>query len=319
MGTLARYAADRPDLSSILEQLERFDVCGEFMLTEFGHGLDARNIETSATLQSDGSFDLHTPCAAAAKVMPPTTLYAGIPRVAVVFARLVVDDQRYGVRPFLVRINSSDRMSRGITARLLPTRPGAKALDHAVTTFNHVRLEPSALLGELNPAQDTRADFFKLIQRVTVGTLSLSMLNAPSLKFSAYIAGRYSQKRHTAGRTPDERLPIITFSTQHGPILTAFAMSSVLESYANWTVKGFLENTSNPRVQSGLATAFKATAIHFTQPLINEMIDRCGWQGLFTHNQMSEIILALGGNSIAEGDILVLSLRKCCVSFEYPH
>lgn len=37
------------------------------MLTELGHGLDAVNLETRATLLPDGSFDLNTPTASAAK------------------------------------------------------------------------------------------------------------------------------------------------------------------------------------------------------------------------------------------------------------
>lgn len=39
----------------------------QFMLTEVGHGLDARNLETTATLLPDGSFELHSPSWAAAK------------------------------------------------------------------------------------------------------------------------------------------------------------------------------------------------------------------------------------------------------------
>ena len=37
------------------------------MLTEIGHGLDAQNLETTATLMPNGDFDLHSPSAAAAK------------------------------------------------------------------------------------------------------------------------------------------------------------------------------------------------------------------------------------------------------------
>lgn len=205
MGTILRYASERPDLLPLLRQLERCDVCGDFMLTDVRHGLDARNIETCATLQSDGSFDLHTPTADAAKSMPPTTLYAGVPRVAVIFAGLIVDGQRYGVEPFLVRINELDRMTRGISCRLLPSRPGAKVLDHAVTTFNHARLEASALLGGMGQQQESRGDFFQQIGRIIVGTLSLSMTNIVTLRMSGYIAGRYSQRRTTAGTKPDER------------------------------------------------------------------------------------------------------------------
>lgn len=81
IGTISRFAASRPDLIPLLEDLLEFNICGEFMLTEIGHGLDARNIETTATLQPDGSFDLHSPNEAAWKAMPPTTPLCGMPRV----------------------------------------------------------------------------------------------------------------------------------------------------------------------------------------------------------------------------------------------
>lgn len=38
-----------------------------FLLTEVGHGLDARSIETVASLLPNGGFDLHTPNEHAAK------------------------------------------------------------------------------------------------------------------------------------------------------------------------------------------------------------------------------------------------------------
>jgi acyl-CoA oxidase len=90
IGTLSHFVNKHPDLLDLLTKLLKFDVCGQFMLTEIGHGLDAPNLETTATLQADGSFDLHTPNKAASKAIPPTTPYCGIPRVAKVFARLIV-------------------------------------------------------------------------------------------------------------------------------------------------------------------------------------------------------------------------------------
>jgi alkylation response protein AidB-like acyl-CoA dehydrogenase len=39
----------------------------QFLLTEVGHGLDARNLEMTATLKPDGGFELHTPHPGAAK------------------------------------------------------------------------------------------------------------------------------------------------------------------------------------------------------------------------------------------------------------
>ncbi|KXH59544.1 hypothetical protein CNYM01_14322, partial [Colletotrichum nymphaeae SA-01] len=105
VGTIARFSRERPDLMATLEELLAFKACGEFMLTEVGHGLDARNLETTATMEADGSFTLNTPNAGAAKAMPPSSPLAGMARVAVVFARLIVGGNDRGVKPFVVRIN----------------------------------------------------------------------------------------------------------------------------------------------------------------------------------------------------------------------
>ena len=40
---------------------------GNYFLTELHHGLDVINLETTATLKPNGSFDLHTPHKGAAK------------------------------------------------------------------------------------------------------------------------------------------------------------------------------------------------------------------------------------------------------------
>ncbi|KAF7799519.1 hypothetical protein EIP86_010756 [Pleurotus ostreatoroseus] len=61
------FASERPDLAESLDQLLRFELSGQYCLTELGHGLDAFNLETTATWQSDGTFLLHTPLERAAK------------------------------------------------------------------------------------------------------------------------------------------------------------------------------------------------------------------------------------------------------------
>jgi alkylation response protein AidB-like acyl-CoA dehydrogenase len=105
------------------------------MLTEVGHGLDARNLETTATLLPNGGFELHSPtpgaakcvtsltvfkfCADSARCMPPTTPRSGLPTVAVVIARLIVDGENRGVRPFLVPLSDGREMCKGVTAKFV--------------------------------------------------------------------------------------------------------------------------------------------------------------------------------------------------------
>jgi alkylation response protein AidB-like acyl-CoA dehydrogenase len=285
------------------------------MLTEVGHGLDARNLETTATLQPDGSFDLHTPNDAAAKGMPPTTPNSGIPRVAVVFARLKVHGEDYGIKPFVVWLCDSDQMRRGITSRALPMRPGttSKPLDHAITTFDHVRLSPNALLGSISKPKDGRDDFLQHIWRVSIGTLSLSILGVSVIKVGTHIAALYSQRRMVASSNGRGHVPIMSFSTQQRPILDGWAYGIVLESYARWTVKEFMNPRHSRPVRHALATIFKAT-ITRASGLLNELAERCGWQGLFSYNQISELALSFQGTYIAEGDTLVLCIRKLFTS-----
>lgn len=82
VGTLAPFTLKRPELQPILQSALNFDISwvfsliiastgdaaneeliyrAQFMLTEVNHGLDARNIQTTATILPDGDIDLHTP------------------------------------------------------------------------------------------------------------------------------------------------------------------------------------------------------------------------------------------------------------------
>ncbi|KAF2423394.1 putative acyl-CoA oxidase [Tothia fuscella] len=309
MGTLARFVSQRPDLKPLLADLQKFNVCGEFMLTEAGHGLDARNIETTATHQADGSYDLHTVNEGASKIMPPTTPQAGIARVAIVFARLIVDDEDRGVKPFLVHLNDKHCMRPGITSKPLPKRPGSHRVDHAVTYFDHVHLDSTALLGSSTKVDNQRHEFFDLISQVSVGTLSLSISNIMCLKLCSYIAGKYSLRREVSFGNGGLRIPIMMFRTQHRPILDALACASVFDAYKDWAIEKFVALKGDEKVQHGVACSFKACVIEATQGILGELMDRCGWQGLMEYNQISMNLLSQRGNSIAEGDVLVLSIR----------
>jgi alkylation response protein AidB-like acyl-CoA dehydrogenase len=285
MGTISQYLPERPDLLPLLQSLERFDTCGEFLLTELGHGLDARNLETTATRQADGSFVLNTPNAASAKTMPPSSPFLGMSRTAIVFARLIIDNTDRGVRGFIVPLNdSTGAMCPGVSSTLYPKRAGSKAIDHSSTSFHNVLLPAGALLGPTgDSSKDERNSFLRAIHRVTVGTLCLSTSNATILRVSACVAGRYSIQRTVGAPKP---VSILSFSTQHGPIARALAHAAVFDKYAVESRRLFIENVKKPEIQNVIAGTYKATVIDYTQRILSELVDRCGWQGLFAHNQV---------------------------------
>ena len=66
VGTIVRYLHNRPDLEPLVQSLLKLETIGLFLLSERGHGLDAFNLETTATKHGN-EFILHTPREAAAK------------------------------------------------------------------------------------------------------------------------------------------------------------------------------------------------------------------------------------------------------------
>ncbi|RKL30703.1 hypothetical protein BFJ72_g11268 [Fusarium proliferatum] len=309
MGTIGAHASHRPDLLPILEQLKNFDAVGEYILTEIDHGLDARNIETTATLQSDGSYDLHTPHPRAAKVMPPSTPWAGIPRIAIVFARLKIDGSDRGVKPFIVKLSEATQLCQGVASRLLPKRSGARAIDHAITTFNHVRLNADALLGPPSLGQSRRRDFLQQISRLPVGGLALSLTYIPLLKKSAFIAGTWSIQRTVTTKDDGQQTSVINFSTQHRPVLLGLVQAEVFDTFADYAIDILRTQSFSDDIRHGVAVCFKATVHPEGQRTVNELADRLGWNGVFSFNRVIELAQFSRGNGIAEGEILVICIK----------
>ncbi|PCG95882.1 Acyl-CoA dehydrogenase/oxidase [Penicillium occitanis (nom. inval.)] len=254
-GTLAPFIEKRPDLQELMDKILSFEVSAQFLLTEVGHGLDAKNLETTATLLANGDFELHTLTRRAAKV--------------------------------------------------LPRRAGSKPLDHSITSFCHVRLPSTALLGEINDSPN----FHTTIHRVHIGTLALSTVLIPQLQHAVYVAGKYSLRRHITDPSGITK-PIASFRTQQAPILHCIAQIKVYDAFANECTRIFMDNNIQYSVRHGIAATFKAVVTHASQETLYALAERCGAQGLFEYNGIIESQLTARGISIAEGDMLVLTILK---------
>ncbi|TFK31054.1 acyl-CoA dehydrogenase NM domain-like protein [Crucibulum laeve] len=307
-GTLAMYSSDRPDIARLVEKLLKFEISGQYCLTELGHGLDIFNMESTAKLLSNGEFELNTGISRAAKYMPPTSP-CGIPVVAIVFARLIVDETDRGIKPFVVYLSDGSRMNKGITCKVTTVGGGSQSVKHALTSFDHVRLPRTALLGSIEKAQDARGAFYKNIYRVITGSLSVGALGLSAMRVSSYIVGSYSQRRHVIDSSTGISRPIITFSTQYIPILTAISQTFVMEAFANKARRMFLAPEATIFHKHFIASIFKATISRFAKSIPIVLGDRYGAQGLNDVNQLTIIHANARGGSIAEGDILTTSIR----------
>ncbi|KAF9259231.1 acyl-CoA oxidase [Marasmius fiardii PR-910] len=317
-GVIGYYAAQTQSeyLTSLAKQIVSFEISAQFMLTEVGHGLDALNLETTATLLQDGSFDLHTPHGGAEKFMPPTLPDVGVPKIGIVMARLIdLDGKNKGVRAFIVPLNDGEFMCTGVIARVVPDRTGTPPFGQALTRFNHVLLPNHALLGPLNSTVHPRVQFLSEIWRVGIGSATLIAGSISVVQTAAYIVATYSKRR--AVGIPPNQVPIFTFRTQQRPILHALARSFVLEAlFKNIrTLGGFdrafenRDDLEHVQIRNAYSTIFKVLTANLCRESIADLGERCGAQGLFGFNQLLPGEMSFRGIVIAEGDPLVLSIR----------
>lgn len=161
-------------------------------------------------------------------------------------------------------------------------------MDHCLTYFNHVSLPPTALLGSPEKeGNDNRNQFFEGIYRVMVGTISIGVMTVSSLKMAVYVAGRYSQRRKVTDAFSGALTPIISFPTQHYPVLSCLAQAIVFESFNKKAITMFTNRDLNFTTRHCIAAITKTTlAKHCTASLIS-LGERCGAQGLFEVNQFS--------------------------------
>ncbi|KAI0818486.1 acyl-CoA dehydrogenase NM domain-like protein [Trametes gibbosa] len=276
------------------------------LITELGHGLDIGNIETTATLLPSGEFVLNSPTPNAAKFMPPT-VPAGLPCVAVVFAKLIVNGEDRGHRPFIVALNDGKQMCTGVQCKQLPFRGGPSPVTHSITTFRNVRLPRGSLLGGLDKPADLHANLMAIVERITIGTIALSCIALPFLQAHTTIGTLYSLRRQIG--SPTSRTPILTFRTQQAPILAAAANTYVMQALQRWSIKQFCDKRLDGRVRHGIAAIFKAVMVQHSQQAAMGISERCGAQGLFNHNQMTTLHNDMRGIAITEGDILGLAVR----------
>ncbi|KAG1872911.1 acyl-CoA dehydrogenase NM domain-like protein [Suillus subalutaceus] len=279
-GAASTLLTIQPDLVSLVEDILRWDVIGQFCLTELGRGLDIFRMKTSATLLPRPRF------------MPPTVPVKGLPCIAIVFAQLYVNGECRGPRPFLVNINDGYHMCNGVTSRLLPPRGGSAPVNHALTSFHHVCLPPSALLGDLDKSNRMHRDFMSSIWRVCG-------------RMSSYIAARYFQRRHVTS-VYGNPVPILSYRTQQLPLLHAIAQAFVLGALYKWAIEQFMDKNLDVRARHGVAACCKAVMVQHAQFANCALSERMGAQGLFEYNRLSNFYSEMRGISIAEGDILGL-------------
>jgi acyl-CoA oxidase len=317
LGTIVDHLDGRPDLISHVRELDTMQSIGVFLATELGYGNNVAALETQAQFDREsGEFILHSPSPRAWKFMPNTAFPT--PKLAVVMARLYVAGEDCGVFPFVVRIRDSNGLCPGVQVMPLPDKPGLD-LDNAMTCFDRVRLPRSAILlgdhstldsdGCFSSTVKRHERFARAMSRVTQGKLGVTGAHLACARAALDIAVRYATQRLTYA--PDgTSVPLMAYRNHQralvGGIAQAYALTLLLQHARTeyLTVAG----RSEPAIDRMAAVA-KALGSWTAQDIVLTCRERCGAQGMFSHNHIADYV-AVGHSVItSEGDNEVIAIK----------
>ncbi|MER6125443.1 acyl-CoA dehydrogenase [Streptomyces sp. NPDC001795] len=311
---------DHDDAGRDLSAFASLQHTGTFLCTELEHGNDVAAMETVAVLdRTSGGFHLHTPTPGAQKFMPNTSLTGG-PKSAVVAARLIVDDNDQGIFLFLTPLSDENGHLPGVTVRRLPERTGTP-VDHALTAFEHKWLPREALLqadhGRLDHdgmltsnLGNRRKRFLRSINRVTMGKLCMSAGTLGMARAALTIAVRHAHSRLIAGTGTGERIALAAHRSHHSRLLDTLATAYAMTFLHRTVVDRFAAHTEEDREEvERLAAITKGWITWQARRITTECRERCGAQGLFPANGISELSANIEGGITAEGDNLVIWVK----------
>jgi acyl-CoA oxidase len=329
-GSILRHGAGSPELAPFLAELDSLESIGTYLLTELGFGSNVVALQTRADYDaSRREVVLNTPSAAAIKFMPNTGLN-GVPKLAVVLARLFVNDRDEGVFPVVVRLRTASEACPGIGIRMLGEKP-AYALDNAMTTFRDVRVPEACLLlgsesalspqGLVSRIKSKRERFLNSIEQVQLGRLSLSGASAALTGASAFIAIKYAEQRRTfAPRRED--VSVLEYRNCQRDLFTALAYTYASRLMVNAAQRECEATRSSEHDRIfRITSATKAHVTYAAEHFIRRCRERCGAVGLLEENRISAYANYCPGLITAEGDnqiVLLKIARQMLLGRGYP-
>ncbi|WP_410625157.1 acyl-CoA dehydrogenase [Amycolatopsis sp. cmx-8-4] len=298
---IIEYGRGRPDLSPWLSELDTMASIGTLVVTEYGHGNSHLAIRTEARLdRSTGEFDLHTPDPAARKFMSNNSL-DGVPKIGVVYARLLDGETDHGVFPFVLRLRQERGTPDGIRIHSLPETWGLP-LDYSVIEFTHVRIPRHSLLhdsaawtpegGIVDPLGPALRVKRSLTVRENAWVASAAALAAVS-RAAVTIAVRHAAYRLSRSRFSEDRC-VLEFRPQQHALFGALAAACASTALVERAKRAWCEPADGDPLWSrsaGLGRTLglvKAAACQTAYQVTETCGLRSGAHGMFLANRLAE-------------------------------
>lgn len=320
LGTILRLGTPSPLLEEVIEELESLKSFGVYLGTELGFGNNLVNLKTEAVFNPEKKcFILNTPSTEAKKYMPNTG-HPRIPKVAIVFARLISRGEEHGVFPFVVRLRRANGdLLPGVKVTLLGEKPGYH-LDNAVTSFDQVEVPVEfVLLGKdsqlmsdgtfVSSIKSKRRRFLAAIDAVQAGKLSFCGAIMKGGFLSSKIATNYARDKRTFAPKQDD-VPLLAYNNQKRDLYLGLAKTLSVESFYLSSLEIFSKSPLEMNDEKiKICSLAKYYSSFLGQQVFLSLRERIAAQGLFCDNRIVEYLNYVLGIVSAEGDNQILQLK----------
>jgi acyl-CoA oxidase len=322
LGTIMNLAgSNRHHLQGYIDELEQLETKGIYMVTEIDHGNNAMSMQTEARFDKEKQeFIINTPYPGACKFMPYLSSEEQ-PKLAIVMARLWLEDQDCGVHPFIVRCRDKQgRLLKGVKASKLSAVDlySVSDVDHSITAFEQVRIPYYAFLGgELNQvtpdgkfitrAKSQREIFFNSLCRVEWGKIVLTAALMSPIKMAVTIAIEYARRRKVANRRGSHSLTEFQFHKLELAKAYVYLIASV--SLYEKRKDICLHQKMELETLAMNAAIIKSMCVEMARDALNICLARTGAQGKMVRNRVISACILNDITSTAEGDSVPVLMK----------
>lgn len=300
-----------------LPRVASMELPGCFAMTELGHGSNVRDLETTATYDTDArEFVVHTPRELAKKEWIGNAARDG--RMAAVFAQLVIDGTSFGVHAFLVPIrDEAGEAMPGVTLEDDGHKEGLNGVDNGRISFDQVRVPRESLLDRFaqvasdgsytSPIQGSSKRFFTMLGTLVGGRVSVACAGLSASKTGLAVALRYGELRRQFGPSGEREIPILDYQTHQRRLLPRLATAYGLHFALDHLVERYLRRTEDDsREVEALAAGLKAYSTWNTVDTLQTARECCGGQGYLSANRFGPLKTHTDVFTTFEGDNVVL-------------
>ncbi|HCH62485.1 MAG: acyl-CoA oxidase [Deltaproteobacteria bacterium] len=311
---------------TLLHDVATLRLPGCFAMTEIGHGSNVRALGTTATYAPEtDTLVIHTPDRASWKDYIGNAALHG--QLAVVFAQLVVGEERPGVHAILVPIRTPDgRTAPGVSIEDDGLKLGLNGVDNGRIAFDQVHVPRTALLdryGRLDaagtyssPIASATRRFFTMLGTLVAGRISVACAGVAAARSALAIAIRYGDARRQFGPAGAPEHVILDYPSHMERLLPHLAENIVLTIALRETTERYVRTREGARKaepESGderqlesLAAGLKALGTWHATGAIQESRECCGGAGYLAENRFAALKADTDVFTTFEGDNTVL-------------